>query len=112
MRLEIFSPPYLFRGPRPVIGAAPAQCTYGQAIQIKSPQAGNIKWASLIRPCVTTHSFDGSQRLVDLDITARRAANLMATVPANRNLTPPGWYMLFLVDNQGIPSMAHWIQVV
>src|SRR5215470_3930501 len=111
MRLEIFSPPYLFRGPRPVISAAPDQCTYGQTISIKSAQAGNIRWASLIRPCVTTHSFDGSQRLVDLEINSRAGGVVSARVPTSPNLTPPGWYMLFLVDNDGIPSMANWIRV-
>ena len=71
MRLEIFSPPYLFKGPRPVITNAPQPWTYGQAINITSPQAGSLKWAHLIRPCVTTHSFDGSQRLIDLPITSQ-----------------------------------------
>jgi hypothetical protein len=32
-------------------------------------------------------------------------------VPANPNLAPPGWYMLFLVDQQGVPSIASWIQI-
>ncbi len=111
MRLEIFSPPYLFRGPRPTIAAAPAQCGYGQAIQISSPQAGTIKWASLIRPGVTTHSFDGSQRLVDLPITSHTGGIVTATVPQNPNIAPPGWYMLFLTDSQGVPSIANWIHV-
>ncbi|HKI13033.1 MAG TPA: galactose oxidase-like domain-containing protein [Candidatus Acidoferrum sp.] len=109
MRLEVFSPPYLFRGPRPVISTAPAKCTYGQSIQIKSPQSANIRWASLMRNCVTTHSYDGSQRLVDLDVTSLANGTVTATVPQNPNLAPPGWYMLFLVDNNGVPSVANWI---
>ncbi len=111
MRLEVFSPPYLFRGPRPVITSAPGVCTYGQTISIKSVQAANIRWASLVRNGVTTHSFDGSQRLVDLEIKNRAGGVVSATVPANPNLTPPGWYMLFLVDNDGVPSVASWIRV-
>ena len=108
MRLEIFRPPYFFKGPRPTITAAPEQCTYGQTIQIKSPQSANIRWASLIRPCVTTHSFDGSQRLVDLEVTSRTGGVVTAKVPQNPNLAPAGWYMLFLVDTQGVPSLARW----
>jgi hypothetical protein len=111
MRLEVFSPPYLFRGPRPTITNAPAHCTYGQPIQITSPDSANIRWASLIRNCVTTHSIDSSQRLVDLDITNRNGGVVTATVPQNPNLMPPGWYMLFLVDNGGIPSFATWTRV-
>ncbi|MCU1261004.1 MAG: hypothetical protein JWO80_3889, partial [Bryobacterales bacterium] len=106
MHLEVFSPPYLFRGPRPAIAAAPPQCAHGQTIQIRSPQAANIRWASLVRNCVTTHSFDGSQRLVDLDVVSRNGGVVTATVPQNPNIAPPGWYMLFLVDNAGIPSVA------
>ena len=111
MRLEVFRPPYLFKGLRPVISAAPAQCTYGQTIQIKSPQSANIRWASLIKNCVTTHSFDTNQRLVDLDVTARTGGLVTAKVPQNPNIAPPGWYMLFLVDNSGVPSVASWLHL-
>lgn len=111
MRLEIFSPPYLFRGARPTIAAAPAQGTYGDTFTIQSPQAPQIRWASLIASCVTTHSFDNNQRLVDLPIRARGGGTVMAQMPDNPNLAPPGWYMLFLVDNDGVPSIAHWIRI-
>ena len=111
MRLEVFSPPYLFRAPRPTIAAAPDHGTYGQSIQITSPQSANIRWVSLIRNCVTTHSFDGSQRLVDLEITGRANGVVTAKIPQNPNITPPGWYMLFLVQNNGVPSTASWIRV-
>jgi hypothetical protein len=60
---------------------------------------------------VTTHSFDGSQRLVDLDVTSLANGIVAATVPQNPNIAPPGWYMLFIVDNNGVPSVASWIQV-
>jgi Domain of unknown function (DUF1929) len=111
MRLEIFSPPYLFKGARPVINAVPDQWKYGQAIAILSPQAGNIRWASLIKNGVTTHSFDSGQRLVDLEIQSQGNGTIQATVTPNPNLAPPGWYMLFLVDNQGVPSIAQWIRL-
>jgi len=111
MRLEVYSPPYLFAGPRPVISAAPTEWKYGQDIVIGSPQAGNIKWASIIRPGVTTHSFDNSQRLVDLAISAQAGGQVHAASPAQATLAPPGWYMLFLIDNTGVPSVATWIHL-
>ena len=111
MQLEIFSPPYLFKGPRPVINAVPEQWNYNQLITITSPAAGNIRWVSLIRPGVTTHSFDCGQRLVDLDITAQAAGSIQARITNNPNLAPPGWYMLFIVNQQGVPSVASWIQL-
>ena len=111
MRLEVFSPPYLFKGARPVINAVPEKWTYGQAIAIQTPQAGNIRWASLISNGVTTHSFDCGQRLVDLDITTQGNGTIQAKVTDNPNLAPPGWYMLFIIDNNGVPSVAAWIQL-
>jgi hypothetical protein len=111
MRLEIYSPPYLFRGPRPSITAVLEQWNYGQTAKISSPDAGTLRWAHLIRNCITTHSFDGSQRLVDLPITAQANGMVNVTVTNNRNIAPPGWYMLFLVNNAGVPSAARWIHL-
>jgi len=111
MRLEVYSPPYLFAGPRPVITAAPAEWKYGQDITISTPQAGNIKWASIIRPGVTTHSFDNSQRLVDLAISAQAGGQIQAAAPAQATIAAPGWYMLFITDNTGVPSVATWIHL-
>jgi hypothetical protein len=110
MRVEVFTPPYLFRGPRPEITAVPVQWNYGATVRIGTPQAAGIRWASLVKNGVTTHSFDSGQRLVDVAFT-RDAAGLDATVPANPNVAPAGWYMLFLVDDRGTPSVASWVHV-
>ena len=64
--LEIFSPPYLFKGPRPVIDDAPEEVHYGVTITVRTHQAGEIRWVSLIRSGLTTHSFNVEQRLVDV----------------------------------------------
>jgi Domain of unknown function (DUF1929)./FG-GAP repeat. len=111
MRLELYSPPYLFRGPRPTITSAPEDWNYGQTVEVESPDAGTLRWASLLRNCVTTHSFDSSQRLVELDITAQGDGKLKVTVTNNRNIAPPGWYMLFIVNHDGVPSVAHWVHL-
>lgn len=111
MRVEIFSPPYLFKGPRPTISATPAQWKYGQSTSITTPNAGTLKWAHLMAPCVTTHSFDTNQRLVDLPITSQGSGIVKVNVPDNRNLAPPGMYMLFIVSNDGVPSEARWVHL-
>ena len=111
MRLEIFSPPYLFKGLRPSINAAPEQWTYGQVVEITSPQAGTLRWAHLIRNGVTTHSFDTNQRLVDLPIDSQTNGIVRVSVTQNPNIAPPGWYMLFIVDHNGVPSVARWIRL-
>ena len=111
MRIEVFSPPYLFQGPRPVISAVPTEWRYGQALAIQSPQAGQIRWVDLVKNGVTTHSFDSSQRLVDVPIAAQGGGSVQVVVPGEANLAPPGWYMLFLVDVNGVPSIATWIHL-
>lgn len=109
-RLEIYSPPYLFRGARPQISVAPDRAKHGDTITVQTPQADQIRDVSLVRPGLTTHSFNVEQRLVDIPFTAAAGA-LTATLPASANLAPPGWYMLFLTDKNGIPSVAHWLQL-
>ena len=111
MRIEIFSPPYLFRGARPTIAAVPVEWKYGQTVEITSPDAGTLRFVSLVRNCVTTHSYDSNQRLVDTPITSQQNNVIRVNVPGNRNLAPPGWHMLFLVNNAGVPSIARWIHL-
>ena len=105
-RLEIFSPPYLFKKPgRPIIQAAPREIRYGEAVAITTPQAADIATASLIAQGLTTHSFNSTQRLVDLPFV-RAGTTLNATVPNDHTVAPSGWYILFLVDLDGVPSGA------
>lgn len=111
-RLEIFSPSYLFRkNTRPVIQNAPDEVHYGQAIIIRTQQAADIVNASLMAPGLTTHSFNSTQRLVDLPIVAAPPAMLNATIPNDRTIAPPGWYMLFILDRDKVPSVAHWVHL-
>ncbi|WP_411725389.1 galactose oxidase-like domain-containing protein [Methyloglobulus sp.] len=112
LRLEVFSPPYLFKGQRPSIGAVTTEWGYGQTITISSPQTGAIRWVSLIRNGITTHSFDCGQRLVDLDIVSQTSGKIKVQVTNEPGIAPPGWYMLFLTDTNGIPSVAKWIHLV
>jgi hypothetical protein len=111
MHLEIFSPPYLFRGPRPTIGGAPTEWRYGQTVTIATPDAATLRDVSLIRPGTTTHSFNTSQRLIDLPITSRDGAGVQVQVTGEPNLAPPSWYMLFLTNTDGVPSVASWVHL-
>ncbi|PXW99147.1 galactose oxidase-like domain-containing protein [Mycolicibacterium moriokaense] len=111
LRLEVFSPPYLARGPRPSIGAVPTEWRYGQTVTIATPDAATLRDVSLIRPGATTHSFNTSQRLVDLPITSRDGAGVQVQVTSEPNLAPPSWYMLFLTNTDGVPSVASWVHL-
>jgi hypothetical protein len=109
-RIEIYSPPYLFRGPRPIIEEVPSQVAYGESFAIGTPLAEDIDEAALIRPSSTTHCLSTDQRYVGLEITARHANTITVSMPDNPNLAPPGYYMLFIL-RKGIPSVATFIQV-
>jgi hypothetical protein len=111
LRLDVYSPPYLFAGPRPTISAVPTEWGYGQEIDITSPQAGDVKWLSLIRCGSTTHAFDNSQRLVDMEILGQGGGTVRTVAPHEPTLAPPGWYMIFLVDTAGVPSVARWVHL-
>ena len=107
---EIFSPPYLFKGARPVISTAPGTLGYSQAFTVTTPQAASISRVALVRAGAVTHSSNFDQRYVDCTFTTS-AGTLSVTSPPNANHAPPGWYMLFLVNSTGVPSVASWVQV-
>jgi len=111
LRLELYHPPYLFRGPRPFIERAPSSVAYGQPFAIDTPRAADIKWVHLVRPMATTHSCDTEQRLVDVPFRREGLCRLVGTVPNNPNIAPPGWYMLFITDDRDVPSVARWVHV-
>jgi galactose oxidase len=107
---EIFSPPYLFKGPRPTITSAPSSLGYNQAFQIATPDAGDVQRVALMKPGSATHSIDSEQRYVDLSFTAGDG-DISATSPSDGNKAPPGWYMLFIVSSSGVPSVASWVKL-
>lgn len=70
-----------------------------------------IAKAELIRPAAVTHSSDPNQRFVDLPMTVVNNTTIDLNVTSNPNLAPPGWYMLFGVDANGVPSVATWVHL-
>jgi hypothetical protein len=108
---EIFSPPYLFRGPRPTITSAPASTGYGAAFSIQTPDASRIAKVSLVRLGSVTHAFNQDQRFLPLAFQ-QVGAELQVQAPANAALAPPGYYMLFILDSDGVPSVASFVRLV
>jgi hypothetical protein len=114
--IEIYSPPYLFKpdgslATRPTItGVAPGKLHYGEQFNVTTPEAENIKFVALIRAGAVTHAFDMDQRLVGLTFTAVDRV-LHAKAPANGQLAPPGYYMLFILNKEGVPSVAQFVHL-
>jgi PKD repeat protein len=63
-----------------------------------------------VRPGAATHAFDMDQRLVGLSYTVGSGV-LNVTAPPNGNLAPPGYYMLFVLDTAGVPSVARFVRL-
>jgi hypothetical protein len=77
-------------------------------MDISTPNAAAIQKVALVRLGAVTHSNNMEQRYIPLAFTAG-ASSLTATAPANANIAPPGFYMLFVVDANGVPSVARMV---
>jgi hypothetical protein len=114
--IEIYSPSYLFKADgspaqRPTIAkVTPGAINYGARFAVHTPDANNIKSVVLMRAGAVTHAFDTDQRLVGLSFSAGPGV-LHATAPANGNLAPPGYYLLFILNAEGVPSVAKFVHL-
>jgi hypothetical protein len=105
---EIYSPPYLFRGPRPAISSAPDAVRWNVPFGVGAK--GDIDEAVLVAPAAVTHANDMSQRLVPLEVVAKHPGGVTLQSPPAAEVAPPGWYMLFALDD-GVPSVAAWVRL-
>ncbi len=108
---EIYSPSYLFNpdgtlAARPTI-SAPDTADYNTSIPVTG--SSNIQEFSLIRFSAATHSTNNEQRRIPVSFTGG-AGSYSISIP-DRNLLPPGYYMLFAIDDNGVPSIAEAIQI-
>ena len=122
--IEIYSPAYLFDSSdrritagRPAItGISSSVLGYGAAFSVTYTASAQIGSAVLIRPGSVTHAFNMEQRLIGLCGPSPQPActgtgTLNLTTPPNGNLAPPGHYLLFLIDANGVPSVAQFVQI-
>ncbi|GLW35515.1 galactose oxidase-like domain-containing protein [Actinoplanes regularis] len=115
--IEYFTPPYLYKkdgsgdlAERPVISAAPASVGINTAFTISSPQATSISKVALVGLSDVTHSIDQGQRYVPLAFSAS-GTTLTVTGPPTGGVAPPGYYLLFVIGADGVPSIARTVQV-
>lgn len=106
-----FSPPYLFKqdgsgqlATRPTATGAPGVVAQNQTFTVGTQNPSNIAYASMVRLAATTHQVSPGQSFTKLPVTARSGA-VELTAPSIDQAVP-GYYMLFLVDKQGVPSIA------
>ena len=102
---QIYSPTYLFKGPRPAIISAPSTASYGTTMTVQTAEAADINSVSLVPLASVTHTIDMNQRYLALQFT-KGNGELAVQTPTSPNLAPPGFYMLFIVNSNGVPSKA------
>ncbi|RZI82397.1 MAG: DUF1929 domain-containing protein [Rubrivivax sp.] len=113
LNAEIFTPPYLYKqdgwfnsvlAVRPVIQSAPTAMTWGGSFTVGANVTG-IKRVTLVKTGSATHTVDFDQRFMELSFTAS-GTQLTVKAPASANIAPPGYYMLFVFNAAGVPSVA------
>lgn len=122
--IEIYTPAYLYDANDHLISSGRPQITsvsattleYGAGFTVDYTSGSAISSAVLMRPGSTTHAFDMDQRLVGLcgpspQPACSSSGTLSLTAPPNGNVAPPGYYMLFILDSDGVPSVARWVEL-
>lgn len=113
--VEVFKPPYLFRGTQPSIDdVAPRPVHHGGELTITTSDAADIAEVVLMRPMAVTHQTDSEQRRIQLPILSRSSSTLTVAAPNGRHphaTAPRGWYMLFILNEGGVPSVAEMIEL-
>lgn len=117
---ELYEPPYMHNGTRPLLddvlrnGTSTQRIEYGQTFTVKTAQAADIAKVVLMRPGTPTHHTDTEQRYVPLTFTVG-SGELTVTAINDSKIAPPGFYMLWIVDNHVPPrpcAMAKFIQLL
>jgi len=107
---ERYRPSYFFK-PRPAITASPATIGHGAAFSVDTATPGSIAEVVLMRAGAVTHGFNQNQRYVGCAITGTTATAVNATAPPDGNIAPPGYYLLFVVNTDRVPSEGKWIRL-
>ncbi|MGH8516181.1 MAG: galactose oxidase-like domain-containing protein, partial [Panacagrimonas sp.] len=117
LNAEIYSPPYLFTSggvaaTRPRITAAPTQLVVGNSFNLDFADAPGISRVVLIKTGSATHGWNMEQRFIELAFTAS-GQRLTVQMSSRAADTPPGYYMIFVLNAEGVPSVAKiaWINV-
>ena len=111
-RMEVYTPPYLYRDKdkRPALGDGPEAAAGDGRATFRTDHPERVVKARLMRPSAVTHTTDVEQRSIELGLTKDKNS-VTITVPKDRALVPPGWYMVFVTDQEGTPSEAKWLRV-
>ncbi len=106
---EIYNPPYLRRGARPIIVSAPSAATYGSTFPVTA--SGGVQKISLIRIGAVTHANNWGQRFMWLNFKSGPNGQLTVSAPPDANTAPPGYYLFFVLNADGVPSVGEYMKI-
>jgi YVTN family beta-propeller protein len=115
MNTEVYLPPYLFdstgaRAMQPRLTSAPAQIDIGETFFVDFTDAADISRVTMVKGGSTTHGWNMDQRFVELTFT-RAGSRLRIQAPTHAADAPPGFWMLFALNENGVPSTAKMIKI-
>ena len=84
--------------------------TYGETFTVTTPNAAQITQVRWIRLGSVTHAFDASQRANTLTF-GRGSGLVRVTTPTNSRRSPPGYYLLFLLNRNDVPTVGRIVKV-
>ena len=110
--VEVVTPPYLAGNPdRPSITSSPSIVSYNSSFEVTTEEPSDIRTVSLVRLSSTTHNNNMDQRCIMLDKQDIGSGRLRLTSPKDGTWAPPGHYILFIVNNAGVPSIGKVVKV-
>jgi Domain of unknown function (DUF1929) len=109
---QLYKLPYFFSADRPTIESAPRKISYRERFVLKaSGGSGKIGSVAIIRQDPQTHNWGWGNRYVKLWHEEVDDGKLVIQPPAVPGLAVPGYYMLFVVSEEGVPSIAELVQL-
>jgi hypothetical protein len=90
--------------PPRITGLSSRVVNSGDTLTVATRSEHAITSVKFVAPMATTHSYDSNQRVVRADIVAQTATSVEVSVPADRNLMPPGPWMVFVTDDRNVPN--------
>ncbi len=113
---EIFYPPYLWKADgsgladRPSIVSSPAAVALNETFSVRVGDEDSIERVTWVRHGSVTHSFDPATSFTELSFT-QSGGTLTVTAPQNANVATPGYWMMFVINQNGVPSVAKTLRV-
>ncbi|KAF2021810.1 copper radical oxidase [Aaosphaeria arxii CBS 175.79] len=109
-RVEVFVPPYLMGNPtRPAVNITNRDWSYGQQVTLVSTQP--IARVSLMGAGSSTHGNSMGQRTIFPAVSSAGGNTYTITAPPNAHVCPPGWFQVFALNANGVPSVAIWVRI-